>query len=353
MRHRSLPISILALLALAVSATAALAASPRAVVYSKSTTVGGVAKGGLFAVKAGHLNQITEDPTDTEPAFSADGRTIAFVRGGDLYSIRPDGSDQRQLTSGAEVDGRPIVSPNGRYVVFERRAAAGAPRDLYTVGINGGGAHALVSSAADEHEATFSPDGCMIAFVRSTPGAGGSADDLFSVKPAGTGLRRLTHTAGVDEFAPGYFADDEGIVFSRGESTEGPAAYADVYTMRSNGSKVRPLIRGVGSAYVEDVSPDGHTVLFRRDQGLWSKRIGPGRARKLAQLPDGSETNGVFSSDGRQVAAFVAVEDQQSLVAIDLASHRQAQLAEGFEASEKDGTVIGPVIAWQPVPPRG
>lgn len=345
MRNRSLLISIVALIALAVSATAALAASPRAVVYSKSTTVGGEAKGGLFAVKSGHLNQITEDPADTEPAFSADGRTIAFVRGGDLYSIRPDGSGQRQLTGGPEIDGRPLVAPNGRYVVFERRAAAGAPRDLYTVGIDGGEAHPLVSSAADEREATFSPDGCMIAFVRSVAGS----DDLFSVKPAGVGLRRLTHTAGIDEFAPGYFAGDEGIVFSRGESSEGPAAYADVYTMRSNGSRVRPLIRGVGSAYVEDVSPDGHTVLFRRDQGLWSKRIGPGGAHKLAQLPDGSKTNGVFSSDGRQVAAFVAVEGQQSLVAIDVRTRRQTQLAEGSEASEEDGTVIGPVIAWQPV----
>ncbi len=126
MRH-SLLISILALLALAVSATAAWAASPRAVVYSKSTTVGKEVKGGLFAVKSGHLNQITEDPTDTEPAFSADGRTIAFARGGDIYSIRPDGSGQRQLTSGAEIDAAPIVSPNGSDVVFERRAAAGAP----------------------------------------------------------------------------------------------------------------------------------------------------------------------------------------------------------------------------------
>ena len=102
MRYRSLLISVLALLGLAFSASAAVAASPRAVVYSKSTTIGGEVKGGLFAVKSGHLNQITEDPADTEPAFSGDGRTIAFVRGGDLYSIRPDGSGQRQLTSGAD-----------------------------------------------------------------------------------------------------------------------------------------------------------------------------------------------------------------------------------------------------------
>jgi tricorn protease-like protein len=350
MRNRSLLISIVALIALALSASAALAASPRAVVYSKSTTVGKEVKGGLFAVKSGHLNQITEDPTDTEPAFSADGRTIAFVRGGDLYSIRPDGSGQRQLTSGAELDSAPLVSPDGKRVVFERRASAGAAADLLSVRVLGGGLHALSSGGDDDHGADFSPDGHTIVFVRDSVAGANTSEDLYSMRASGAHSVRLTRT-GVDEFKPRWFSG--GILYSRGESTEGPAAYADVYTMRADGKRVKPLVAGVGSAYVEDVSPDGRTVLFRRDQGLWSKPIGPGRAHKLAQLPDGSETNGVFSSDGRKVAAFVAVEEQQSLVAIDLRTRRQAQLAEGFEASEKDGTVIGPVIAWQPVPPRG
>ena len=145
MRHRSLLISIVALLALAVSATAAIAASPRAVVYSKSTTLGGEVKGGLFAVKSGHLNQITENPADTEPAFSADGRTIAFVRAGDLYSVRPDGSGQRQLTSGSTLDSAPIVSPDGKRVVFERRASEDGAADLYSVRVLGGGLHGLTS----------------------------------------------------------------------------------------------------------------------------------------------------------------------------------------------------------------
>ncbi|HSS04228.1 MAG TPA: hypothetical protein VLK89_03430 [Solirubrobacterales bacterium] len=351
MRYRSLLIPTLALLALAVSATAALAASPRAVVYSKSTTVDGVAKGGLFAVRSGHLNQITEDPTDTEPAFSADGRTIAFVRGGDLYSVRPDGSGQRRLTSGPELDSAPIVAPDGKRVVFERRASASGSADLYSVKALGGGLHALTSGPASDHQADFSADGREIVFARDTGASANTVEDLYSIRLSGAGLARLTRTNGVDEFKPHYFAG--GILFSRGESTEGPAAYADVYTMRSNGTRVKSLVAGVGSAYVEDVSPNGHILLFRRDQGLWSKRIGPGGAHKLCQLPDGSETNGVFSSDGRKVAAFVAVEDQQSLVGIDVASGRQTELAEGFEASEKDGTVIGPVIAWQPVPHRG
>lgn len=345
MRHRSLLVSLVALLSLAAPTLAGAATPPRAVVFSKSTTVEGEVKGGLFAVKSGHLNQITENPADTEPSFSPDGRTIAFVRDGDLYSIRPDGSGQRQLTSGPDRDSAPIVSPDGRFVVFERRATADGPADLYVVRVLGGGLRTLTSGPADDHEADFSPDGRTIVFARNGGTAANSEEDLYSIRPSGRSLTRLTRT-GVDEFKPRYFAG--GIVFSRGESSEGPAAYADVYTMRRNGTKVKPLVAGVGSAYVEDVSPDGHTVLFRRDQGLWVKRIGPGRAHKLCQLPDGSQTNGVFSSDGRRVAAFVAVEDQQSLVAVDVATRRQTELAEGFDASE-NGIAIGPVIAWQPV----
>lgn len=335
---------LLALFALLVPA-GALAAGGGAVVFSKTTTVDGKAKGGLYAVKDGHLNQLTEDPTDAEPNFSPDGRTIAFVRGGDVYSIRPDGSGQRQLTSGPEVDSVPKIAPNGRYLVFERHGALGGATGLYSVRVTGGGLHAVATSG-DNREAAFSPDGRTIVFVHATPTGGGANDDLFSVRPSGSDQVRLTRTA-VDEFAPRYFAG--GIVYSRGESGPGPAAYADIYTMRRDGTKVKPQVRGVGSAYVEDVSPDGRTLIFRRDQGLWAKRIGKTKAHKLSQLPDNSETSSVFSSDGKRVAAFVAVEDQQQLVSINVETRRVTQLAEGYDFEEGEGTVLGPVIDWQPV----
>jgi dipeptidyl aminopeptidase/acylaminoacyl peptidase len=347
--HRKILISLLALLSLALPASAAAAPSTGAVVFSKATTVEGVAKGGLFAVRDGRLNQLTEDPTDGEPAFSPDGRTIAFARGGDLYSVRPDGSGQRRLTSGPELDSAPIVSPDGKVVVFERRAAAGAQADLLRVRATGGNLKQVTSGVGDDHSAAFGDDVSRgIVFVRSSAGNAGGNDDLMWVRLDGSGHRRLTPTRGIDEFEPRWFAG--GIVFSRGESSPGPAAFADIYTILANGTKVKPQVRGVGSAYVEDVGAKGHLLLFRRDQGLWAKRIGPAAARKLAQLPDGSETNGVFSTDGKKVAAFVAVEERQQLVSIDVATRRQSNLAEGFEVDSKDGTEIGPVIAWQPVP---
>jgi Tol biopolymer transport system component len=362
MRYRFLT-TMLVLTALAVPAAAASAApTTGAIVFSKVTEDKRVQKdpkgkelppkgpeGGIFAIRNGHLNQLTEDPADTEPSFSADGRTIAFVRNGDIYSMRADGSGQRRLTSSLEVDSRPQVSPNSRYVLFQRSSALEGPRDLYTVRVGGGSAHALATSAADEHEASISPDGCTISFVRSfgQPG-GGTADDIFTVRPAGIKLRRLTRTPGVDEFAPRNL--DETIVFSRGESTEGPSAFADIYAMAENGGKVRKLIAGAGSAYVEDATANGRTLLFRRDQGLWVRVLG-GKGRKLTELPDNSQTSSVFSSNGKQVAAFTATEEEQSISVIDVATGRSsyAQSVGGTEGSEVV-TTIGPVIAWQPVP---
>jgi len=350
--------AFLVMLAAALPATAfAAPARTGAIVFSMVTVespgevegkkVEPKAKGGLYASKDGRLNQLTENPADAEPDFSADGRTIAFVRAGDVYAMRADGSGQRQLTSGPELDGRPLVSPNGRYVVFERRATAGAPRDLYTVNVGGGASpHALAASVDDEHEASFTPDGRTIVFVRSVAEAGGTADDVFTVRPSGARLRKLTRTAQIDEFAPR--ALDGKVVYSRGESTEGPSAYADIYTMGVDGKKARRLIAGAGSSFVEDATAGGRTILFRRDQGLWVKRIG-GKGRKLAELPDQSRTNAVFSSDGRKVAAFTVTEEDESLSVIDVATGRRSYSEVVSEWTSEGTTTIGPVIAWQPV----
>ena len=348
-------LTVLALVLLPAASAAAAGHSgavvfSRATVTTESTKSGEVKKteGGIYAARDGRLNQLTEDPADTEPDFSADGRKIAFVRAGDVWSMRADGTGQHELTSGPEVDSRPQFSPDGHYVVFERRATAEGARDLYRVNL-GGVAHPLVSGPGDEHEASFSPDGKTIVFVRGVAEAGGGvADDIYSVRPSGARLVRLTKTGHIDEFSPRYFK--RGIVFSRGQSGEGPGAYADIFTMRRNGAKVKVLVAGAGSSFVEDVAPAAQMLLFRRDQGLWVKKIGPGRAHKLSEVADNSTTNSVFSSDGRKVAAFIATKEAETLSAIDVATRRSSQLAQGFALeSGSVAATIGSVMTWQPV----
>ncbi|MEX0972983.1 MAG: hypothetical protein WDZ46_06960 [Solirubrobacterales bacterium] len=374
MLTRSIFATVLAVAALAAlpGGAAAAPASSGAVVFSKLVadsaeyeTAQGEKfvkppEGGLFAAKGGRLNQLTENPTDSQPDFSPDGRLIAFVRDGDVHLMRADGSGQRALTSGPEIDGRPLFAPNGRYLLFERRAAAGERRDLHTVRLGGSTPRRLVHYLADEAEATFSPDGRTIAFVIPGGSGAGATDEIYTVRPSGARLRGVSHTGPVDEFAPRFFA--RGIVFSRGRSGEGSGAYADVYTSLADGRRPRPLVRGAGSAYVEDVSANGRMLLFRRAQGLWVKRLpgsrGPKRAGKLTEVADQSQTNAVFSSDGREVAAFAATETateaRQTLTAVAVAGGRDRALAAGFSFAQGTlTTAIGPVIAWQPAPRRG
>jgi len=53
----------------------------------------------------------------------ANGR-IAFEQGGNIYSIRPDGSDRRQLTTDAR-SRSPRWSPDGRLIAFNRPVTSG------------------------------------------------------------------------------------------------------------------------------------------------------------------------------------------------------------------------------------
>jgi Tol biopolymer transport system component len=64
------------------------------------------------------LRRLTTDPAyEYAPRWSRDGRHIAFVRGGDIWVMDPDGSHQRQVTSGLRADA-PDWSPDGSRIAF-------------------------------------------------------------------------------------------------------------------------------------------------------------------------------------------------------------------------------------------
>ena len=60
---------------------------------------------------------------DFQPAWSPDGKTIAFDsdRDGDreIYVMDADGANVRQLTSNDRFDGVPTWSPDGSYIAFQ------------------------------------------------------------------------------------------------------------------------------------------------------------------------------------------------------------------------------------------
>lgn len=93
----------------------------------------------------------------SQPAWSA-RNAIAFRRGRDLYTVRPDGTSLRRLTfhGGA----RPSWAPSGRSLAFERN------QSLYVIRADGTGRHKISSSATSP---IWSPDGRYLAFLRQNP----------------------------------------------------------------------------------------------------------------------------------------------------------------------------------------
>lgn len=107
-----------------------------------------------------------------QPAWSPDGKTIAFVRSGKIWLMNSDGSGVRQLTVPPEPPGSespggsdqtPDWSPNGEYIAFER--AYRGRRDIYAIRRDGTGIRRLTKEAGQHIFPAWSPDGRRIVFV--------------------------------------------------------------------------------------------------------------------------------------------------------------------------------------------
>src|SRR4051794_39637133 len=57
-------------------------------------------------------------PSFAEPALSTDGSEIAFVSGGDIWTVAAAGGEARLLISHPSSESRPIYSPDGKSLAF-------------------------------------------------------------------------------------------------------------------------------------------------------------------------------------------------------------------------------------------
>ena len=97
---------------------------------------------------------------DREPDWSPSGLRIAFVRNGDIWTIRPDGSDLQFVTGGTlrQVD----WSPSGHRIVYQHPGDSPSETGIHTVEPDGSNDVDLTPFLNEAHEPVWSADGTRI-----------------------------------------------------------------------------------------------------------------------------------------------------------------------------------------------
>jgi Tol biopolymer transport system component len=115
-----------------------------------------------------HMAQLTTaNGNSGSPEWSPDGTRIVFDHDASgfenkgIFSMKPDGSDVRQLTSG-HYDKQPTWSPDGKRVAFVRGNAG--QTELFVVNADGSETEQITSGIKSVSDPTWSPDGNSLAF---------------------------------------------------------------------------------------------------------------------------------------------------------------------------------------------
>jgi Tol biopolymer transport system component len=189
-----------------------------------------------------HRRQIDHIIGDKQqPNWSPDGKRIAFrwvphdEDHTPLALIDADGSDFVNLTKITGLRGwSPSWSPDGRRLVSAATPRGGVPNGLYVMGSDGTNPHRITRAGREAQYAAWSPDGRRIAFTYVV----GGGFDLFTIRPDGTDLRRLTSdgAGGQNNWAM-WSPDSRRIAWGKGDA---------IWSMDADGSHKQLVTRAGG-----------------------------------------------------------------------------------------------------------
>jgi dipeptidyl aminopeptidase/acylaminoacyl peptidase len=297
-----------------------------------------------------------------DPRISPDGARIAFTRVSvdtaadeyrtSLWIVPADGSEPpRALTAGRH-DSQPRWSPDGRIIAFVR-STEGKPGQIFTLSMQGGEAVPLTHVVGGAGAPAWSPDGRMLAFTSGTNPA--LDDDTTKAKPKHPPARVVTR--------PVFRINGEGFI-----DYDHPD---HIWVIAAAGGPARQLTTGRFDEGGPRWSRDGRWILFvsdRRDEPWFGPEdanlyaVSPALAKPAAEsdlrvVLDVAGPIGAFAEahDGRIVTiGHFATDpprsyDQEDLLLSDGAwpRKRAKNLTETYDFDIGDG------ISADQHPPRG
>ncbi|MGY1744876.1 S9 family peptidase [Blastococcus sp. SYSU D00695] len=324
---------------------------------------------------------LTSGGRDTDPAFSPDGRWLAYLGAtGDgppqVHVLPAAGGAARRLTDLPLGAGAPVWSPDSRRLAWTARtgpaADPGAPRlvttlrarrdgvgyvdgrpsqvhvldlpdDLADDGVPVPGPVVVTEGEADCTDVCWRPDGAELAFVsaRHPTADRDLRTDVFAVRPDGTGLRRVTGTRSL--CSRPVWSPDGAVLHVTAVPDLGPGGLDVAGRARTlccvpaGGGQLEPLLDpaadagGPGTPHPV-VTAGGVLVGVRRRGAVELLRVPPGGGEAEALVDGPFTVHGVGAGGGVVVATVGHDASAGELVAITPGRRR---LLTGF------GTALG------------
>lgn len=244
------------------------------------------------------------------PSWSPDDSQLVFQsnRSGHwvLYTMNVDGSDVRALTLDQYSSVCPVWSPDGNWIVYVSNGED-EWEDVWVIRPDGSGARNVTNTpAVNESHPHWSPDSRSIIFNATSDVTTEGNEEVYEVNLDGSGLTRKTDYEGWDTFAS--ISPGDSLILWRRVLTTGESWRegwnSEIFVMERDGSGVRNLTLHPSFDGYPAWSPDGAYIVFSSDRsGTFQLYVMKADGTELRQLIEsfGEDVRPSWSPDGSKI----------------------------------------------------
>ncbi|MEP7273915.1 MAG: peptidase S41, partial [Acidobacteriota bacterium] len=249
-------------------------------------------------------------PSFAEPSISPDRAEIAFVSGGDIWTVPAAGGEARLLVAHVANDTRPVYAPDGKRLAFISNRTGGG--DIYILAFDTGELQRLTFDDGPEQLDGWSRDGRWI-YYSSTRGDIAGMNDLFRVSSKGGTAMPVSADRYLNEFFSAASPDDQTLAFcARGNGSSqwwrkghSHLDESEIWLLRGGETANYEKLVEAGAKNLWPMwSADGRSLLYMSDrsgsENIWVRPLN-GAARQVTQFKDGRLLWPSISYDGKAI----------------------------------------------------